>query len=65
MDTNKLWKDEKHSHFWIENENLFETYRTLLGLRYRFRLKVPGISDCDNCSNEMIKQIENQYYKTN
>ena len=56
-----LWKDGRHNHFWIEDEQLFESYRTIRGLRYRYRMDVPGMPDSDNCSNEELKYIEDTY----
>jgi hypothetical protein len=57
----KLWKDEKHSHFWIEDEQLFESYRTIRGLRYRHRMEVKGMADTEKCNEEDILKIETLY----
>lgn len=56
-----LHKDEHHHHFWIENETLFESYTTIRGMRYRFRLDVPGMPDEEWCSVACINYIEKQY----
>lgn len=56
-----LWKDSRHDHFWIEDEQLFESYSTIRGLRYRHRMEVKGMPDSDKCTDAMIKYIEKQY----
>ena len=61
--TGKLWKDEKHSHFWIEDGALFESYHTIRGLRYRYRMAVPLMSDCDKLSDSDIFYIETHFCK--
>ncbi len=61
MEEKKIWKDEKHSHFWIEEEELFESYRTIRGLRYRHRFSVQGLPDTDKCSPETILLIESEF----
>ena len=53
----KLWKDERHHHFWIEGGMLYETYSTIRGLRFRERLFVE-LPDTNKCSDEQIKEIE-------
>lgn len=57
----KLWRDKRHHHFWIEGEELYETYTTIRGLRFRHRLSVPGLENCDLCSDEMLTYIEKEY----
>lgn len=57
-------KDYNHSHYWVEDGHLFESYNTLRGLRYRCILYCPGIEDCDNCSEDMVKYIFSEF-KTN
>lgn len=54
----KINKSHNHSHFWIEDEKLFESYKTIRGLRYRFITTVVGFPNCDKCSDETIKEIE-------
>ena len=56
-----VWKDEKHSHFWIEDGELYESYNTIRGLRYRHRFAVNGLPDTDKCHSDMIKYIEAEY----
>jgi len=58
---NYLIKDKKHSHFWIENGELFESYQTIRGLRYRHRFSVNDLPDTDKCQLDMIKYIESEY----
>lgn len=52
-----LEKDKRHSHFWIEDGKLFESYHTIRGLRYRYRMDADGMPDTDKCSDEMISYI--------
>ena len=61
MAQKKLYKDHKHDHYWIENEQLFESYQTLRGLRYRHLMEVKGMPDSDECTDEMIIYIEKEY----
>ncbi len=61
MEENRLWKDDRHSHFWIEDGVLFESYHTIRGLRYRNRFYVEGLPDTDRCSPEMILRIESEF----
>jgi hypothetical protein len=56
-----LWRDEKHDHFWIDNGELFESYRTLRGLRWRHRLSVPGMPDMDRLTDGVIQVVEDRY----
>jgi hypothetical protein len=55
-------KRYKHSHFWIENEILYESYQTVRGLRFMERKEVPGMPDEDNCSEECLNYIVKEYY---
>lgn len=57
----KLWRDRNHSHFWIEDGELYESYRTIRGLRYMHRLSVPNLPDTENCPDDMLKYIEAEY----
>lgn len=59
----KLWRDEKHDHFWIEDGVLFESYNTIRGMRYRYRLAVFGVRDSDRLSDIEIEQIEKEFVK--
>jgi hypothetical protein len=57
-----LTKDRRHHHFWIEDENLFESYSTIRGLRYRHIAQVKGMPDTDKCPDEMITYIQKEYF---
>ena len=57
----KLFKSHNHDHYWIEDGNLFESYMTLRGLRYRHLMQVNGMPDCDKCTEAMIIYIEKEY----
>ncbi len=61
MEDNKISKDRRHSHFWIEDGELFESYRTIRGLRYRHRFSVEGLPDTEKCSPEIILRIESEF----
>jgi hypothetical protein len=52
-----LWKDQKHDHFWIADGILYESYKTIRGLRYRSRMAVPLMPDCEKCTNEMLLEV--------
>ena len=40
-----LTKDKNHDHYWIEDDVLYESYRTIRGLRYRPVLEVFGMDN--------------------
>jgi hypothetical protein len=56
-----LSKDRNHDHYWIDDDVLYESYRTLRGLRYRPVLEVFGMPNCEKCTDAMIIYIEKQY----
>jgi hypothetical protein len=62
MAKNSITKSHNHDHFWIEDGILFETYKTIRGLRFRELKEVPGMPDEDKCSEECLKFIEKEYY---
>ncbi len=57
----RLTKSHNHDHFWIEDGELFESYSTLRGLRYRHLLSVHGMPDEETCSESCLKFIEKEY----
>ena len=57
----KLTKRQRHSHFWIEDGVLYESYFTIRGRRYGFKLDVPGMPNEDRCSGECLNYIEKEY----
>lgn len=57
----KISIDPRHDHYWIENEVLHESYHTIRGLRWRELLKVPGMSDDNNCSLDCLNYITKNY----
>ena len=61
MERKKIARDPKHDHYWICDGALFESYLTLRGMRYRWILDVEDMPDSDNCSDEIIAQIEEKY----
>lgn len=52
-----IWKDNRHDHFWIEDGMLCETYRTIRGLRHRFRYFV-DYPDRDKVSDKELIDVE-------
>ena len=56
-----LSTDPKHSHFWVEDGELYESYQTIRGMRYRHRFSVAGLPDTDQCSEAMILYISKEY----
>ena len=58
----KLTKQLNHSHFWIENGILHETYRTIRGLRYVEICEVPGLPDTENCPEDMLLYISKEFF---
>jgi hypothetical protein len=57
----RLKKSHNHSHFWIQNEQLLESYWTIRGLRWRFLIDVPLMQDEENCSEYSLEFIEKEY----
>lgn len=50
-------KDEKHSHFWIVENCLYESYYTIRGMRYRFITEVE-YPDCSILTDKQITEIK-------
>lgn len=61
IELKQLYKDRRHSHYWIDNGILSETYQTIRGLRYRDILDVSGEADNDRLSADEITYIEKEY----
>lgn len=57
MNKMAITKDDWHDHFWIEDGVLGETYKTIRGLRYRFRCYV-DYPDRDKVSDEELIEVE-------
>lgn len=55
---NKL---RNHHHFWIEDEMLYETYKTIRGLRYMEKMAVPGMPNEQHCSEACMIYIAKEY----
>lgn len=55
--TNSLYKDPGHSHYWICDETLWESYNTNRGLRSRYICDVIGQEDNDNCEEEELRKL--------
>lgn len=61
IEQKKLFKDTRHDHYWIEDGILFETYKTIRGLRFRDILEVPNLPDNDKCDDDCISYIEKEF----
>lgn len=57
----ELPKDEKHDHYWIDDNVLYESYRTIRGLRFRPVLEVYGMPNCEKCDQSILIYIEKEY----
>lgn len=53
-----IWRDRKHDHFWVQSGQLYESYRTARGLRFRGRGYVPGIEDIERCTDADLIRIQ-------
>jgi len=58
----EIHKRHNHSHFWIEDEILYESYNTIRGLRFMEIKEVPGMPNEEKCSEECLKYIVKEYY---
>jgi hypothetical protein len=50
-----------HSHFWIREGVLYESYHTLRGMRYMEVMEVHGMPDEDKCSDACLNYIRKEY----
>lgn len=57
----KLSKRHNHDHFWIDDDVLYETYRTLRGLRHMAVLEVFGMPNMERCDETTVTYIEKEY----
>jgi hypothetical protein len=55
-----IHRDKNHSHYWIENGELFESYQTIRGLRFRHLIAV-DLPNNDKCDESIIRYIEAEY----
>jgi hypothetical protein len=56
-------KSRGHTHYWIKDERLHETYDTLRGLRYIFVKDVPGLPDTEECPEDMLLYIRKEFFE--
>lgn len=61
MEKSQLIKSHNHDHFWIEDNILFESYKTIRGLRYRSIMEVM-LQDNDKLSESEIEFINKSYF---
>lgn len=57
MKTAETVKDKAHVHFYTDNGVLYETYRTIRGLRYRKISEANGMPDSVKCSEITVNFI--------
>lgn len=60
--TSLIPKKHNHHHYWIEGGILFESYKTIRGMRYMSIKEVPGMPDEDFCTKECLEYIAKEYY---
>lgn len=53
-----IWMDRKHDHFFVVGEFLYESYKTIRGLRYRGRGYCPGIPNIEKCTDDDLIKIQ-------
>jgi len=58
---NHIIKSPTHANFWVENEVLYESYRTIRGMKYRYVMEVKGIANNYFCDDEFIRNIKKKY----
>ena len=61
MEATAIKKDVNHDHFWIEDGILYESYKTLRGLRYRQILEVVNMPNMFKCTAACMNYIELEF----
>lgn len=62
MEQKKLFRDHlNHHHYWIEEGELYESYNTIRGLRYRHLESVLGMADNNRLTKEDVEHVEQTY----
>jgi len=56
-----LPKRHNHDHFWIEDGVLYESYKTIRGMRYNQTMEVSGMPNEEKCSDACLKYIAKEY----
>ena len=56
-----ITKSHNHDHFWIEDGFLYESYRTIRGLRFREIIAVGNMPDDDVCREISMTYIAKEY----
>jgi len=56
-----ITKSHNHDHFCIEDSFLYESYRTIRGLRFREIIAVGNMPDDDVCSEICMTYIAKEY----
>lgn len=51
-----ITKRKNHDHYWVDNKVLYESYRTIRGLRFQMVCQV-DMEDNDRLTDEEIKSI--------
>lgn len=55
-------KRHNHSHFWIEDGILYESYNTIRGMRFMSMMEVGDITDTDKVDGYLEQYIAKEYY---
>jgi len=55
-----ITKDKNHSHFWIESNKLYESYKTIRGLRYRLKGNI-NLPDTACCSGNILTRVDRAF----
>jgi len=59
----RLPRHERHTHFWIQDKVLHESYTTERGMRSMPIMSVPDFEDTDDCDAECLAKIEEICHK--
>ncbi|MDR3026047.1 hypothetical protein [Chryseobacterium sp.] len=57
----EITKHLNHYYFTVQEEHLYEVYKTIRGIRYLVVCDVPGIPDTEQCNDDLIKYVEREY----
>lgn len=57
-----LPRHPRHDHYWIEEEELYESYKTIRGLRWRYITYVKGEPDNDKLNDADVVRVETTLY---
>ncbi len=52
-----IWKDRKHDHFWTDGGSLCESYKTIRGLRWKWKAYIGEELDRDQITDGELEQL--------